>query len=290
MSTKYTYSIINDFPNQKVDSTRLSSEVIAGDITIALDYINTSSDACDVWFKASLPGGDITTMSGVVSSHSGEPPDVIEPPVMADGRPIVRADTRPLGTQTYFTMTGDTVSGIGDGTCIKWDFSNSDYDYDFDNPTVENAPTVASGFKAKKINISFNEYVYLKDGTIYFQNADFESNVFMYITVPPGNYYPNAAGEIPASALGLPGDQMYAYATDDVFYACYVNHHHMMGDCNMGDELNAEGAQIEPVPIGWYVTCFVVCPEDNTTFRGFASLEMYRPHTIVLPGGALGGE
>lgn len=290
MSTKYTYSISNDFPYSKVDSSRLEREITSSDVVIALDYINTYVDDCDIWFKASLGDVHIATISGIVSSHSGEKLPDEGPPTMADGRPLVRADTRPMGTQTYFTMSGDTVSGIGDGQCLKWDFSNNENDYDFENPTIENPPPVASGFKAKKINIWFNELVYLKDGAMYFQNADFNTSVYMYITVPPGNYYPNAAGPIPASSLGLPGDQMYAYATNDVLYACYVNDHHMMGDCTMGDELNAEGAQIDPIPIGWYITSFIICPEDNTTFKGSASLEMYRPHTVVLPGGALGGE
>lgn len=209
-------------------------------------------------------------------------------PTMADGRPIVRADTRPIGTQTYFTCTGDTVSGIGDGQHLCWNFADEENIYD---PNVlENPQTIASGFKAKKLDVWFNENVYLKDGVLYYQNATYGTNVSAYLTVPSGNYYPNNVGDIPASALGLPGTQMYAYATKDVLFACYIRNHHMLGDCTVGDELDAEGSQIEPLPSGWYITGIIVVPEDNNTFVGHASLEMYREHSIILPGGGFGGE
>lgn len=211
-----------------------------------------------------------------------------EGPKMLDGRPIVRADSRPYNTQTYFTMSGDTVSGIGDGSELVWDFSNDDdicYSSDF-----ENCPTIASGYKAKRMDIWFNEPIYLKDGSTYFQNACFNCHVSMYITIPAGNYYPNDVGAIPAAALGLYGDQMYAYASKDVFYSCYVMRHHMVGDCTIGDELNAEGAQMDALPPGWYITGLIVCPENCNTFKGFSSLELYREHSVILPGGSLGGE
>ena len=45
-------------------------------------------------------------------------------PHMEDGRPIVRSDTRPMNTQTYFSMAGDDQE-IGDGKALRWDFSGS---------------------------------------------------------------------------------------------------------------------------------------------------------------------
>lgn len=209
-------------------------------------------------------------------------------PLAPDGKEIIRADTRPIGTQTYFTCAGDTKNTIGGGDILDWDFSG--YEKEYNSDSLENGPTVASGYRAKRLDVSFIDPVYLKDGALYFTDAPFGSNISMYITVPSGNYYPNASGTYPASALGLSGDQMYAYATNDVLYAGYVMKHHMVGDCPMGDELNAEGAQIEAVPIDWYVTGIVMAPEDTCEyFKGFGSLELYRSHTIVLPGGALGG-
>lgn len=210
-------------------------------------------------------------------------------PTSPDGKEIIRSDTRPIGTQTYFTCVGDTVDGIGTGRDLSWDFSSNEDVYD--SALIENGPTVVSGYKAKRFDVWFNDPAYLKDGAIYFENAPFSSHISMYITVPSGNFYPNASGTYTAEMLGLTGNQMYAYATNDVLYASYVMKHGMIGDCTMGDELNAEGCQIDPIPAGWYVTGVVVAPElGSDSFRGFGSLEMYRKHTVILPGGAKGGE
>jgi len=200
-------------------------------------------------------------------------------PVMSDGRPLIRSDTRPLDTQTYFTMVGDcpTTGDFGCGNEMRWDFSNDDDLYDSND--LENGPTTASGYKCKRIDLVFTDPVYLKDGTIYFFDAPWGANGSMYITVPAGSYYPNPNGSIPASALGLPGEDMYSYATKDVFYACYVNKHFMYGSCAMGDELNAEGCQVDAVPAGWFLTAMINIPESDTMCKGFISFEMYR-HSI----------
>jgi len=77
---------------------------------------------------------------------------------------------------------------------------------------------------------------------------------------------------------------MYAQASGNVSYQKYVNAHHIYGDCPMGDELNAEGAAVNPIPPGWYVRGLIFTPEDDNISQGFASLEMYRCHTVLLPG------
>lgn len=73
MSIKYTFSISNDTLNSIVDSGSLTEEIQTSTITTALDYINKELDDCDIWFKAALSGTDQTTLSGVVSTHTGEP-------------------------------------------------------------------------------------------------------------------------------------------------------------------------------------------------------------------------
>ncbi|HEC72014.1 MAG: hypothetical protein ACTSW7_01170 [Candidatus Thorarchaeota archaeon] len=79
-ATKYQYSISNDFPNQAVDTDRLEQEIRDSVIIIALDYVNTSGDDCDIWFKDALSAGDKTILDGIVASHSGLPltPDPTE--------------------------------------------------------------------------------------------------------------------------------------------------------------------------------------------------------------------
>jgi len=195
-------------------------------------------------------------------------------PQMADGRPLVRADTRPLETETYFTMAGDTVSGVGDGLPMTW---NMDDDDDWED--------IGDGMTRKIFKLTFNHEIYLKDGAIYFFNAPWGAWVDFYIAVPAGGYYPNQYGSIPASALGQPGDGMWEYAATDVLYQCYVNRHYMHGDCPMGDELNAEGAAINGLPVGWYLMGHIHAPAtaSGTGFKGYASIECYRERTIVLP-------
>ena len=126
MSVKYTYSISNDFPYSKVDISRLSNEITDSDVTIALDYINTSSDDCDVWFKATLPQSDVTTCSGIVASHSGEalPDDSVAvtlPDELRDrsGKIRFHQTSRKLGLRIMWTGVGDDstdVTKVGGGT------------------------------------------------------------------------------------------------------------------------------------------------------------------------------
>jgi len=83
---------------------------------------------------------------------------------------------------------------------------------------------------------------------------------------------------------------MWSVATTDTLYQCYVNRHYMHGDCPMGDELNAEGAAINGLPVGWYLMGHIHAPAtaSGTGFKGYASIECYREKTIVLPGDPLG--
>ena len=277
MAEKYSFGIVDDFPNKKVDTNRLTKEIQESTITTALDYINSDGIVCDLWFKDVLTSDSSATLTVIISEHSGEHLPNGNAPTMPDGRPIVRSDSRPLDTETYFTMSGDSDNNIGDGGMLMWNFSDSTTD-------MYIGPQVPDGFKAKYISIHFHCPVNLKDGTIYFFDAPWGSYMSMYVGVPANSYYPNPAGSIPASALGLSGDDMYAYTTEKIPLQCYVNKHHMYGDCPMGDELNAEGAAINAIPVGWNVCGLIVTPESDNISKGFASLEMYRCHTMLLPG------
>ena len=274
MSVKYTYSRSGDFPNQQVNSSALTHEIMASSITVAVDYINTYGDIVDIYMKSALSGAEETALDAVVAAHQGASGDV-DPPTMEDGRPIVRADTRPIDYETFFTMAGDSTA-IGSGTLIRWDFSNDDDEYTGDD--------VPSGYKAKRFKLTFVCPVHLKDGTVYFFDAPWGSYIDLDIYVPAGGYYPNDGGSIPASALGMSGTQMYSYASVDTLYQRYVNKHHMYGSCPMGDELNAEGAAVNALPIGWMVVGTVYTPTSDNSSKGFGSLEMYRCHTVIHEG------
>lgn len=115
MSTKYPYSIQSDFPNHKVNLGRLGQEIRASAIVVALDYINTSGDDCDCWFKWSISSGDKAILDGLVAAHSGEPL-VSDAPVSSDGKPIVLPCLFPPGVFMYFAGCGDDVLlGRGQG-------------------------------------------------------------------------------------------------------------------------------------------------------------------------------
>lgn len=278
-STNYTFSISEDFPNHVVNIDTLGYEIRNSSITHALDYITSEGDDCNIWFKEILSVIDATsTLPTIVASHEGNK-IIQDVPQTPDGVPIVRADSRPLNTEVYFTMCGDST-GIGDGPMIAWDFSNNDWEY-------TDPLWVPSGYKAKKITIQFNCPVWMKDGTMYFFDAPWGQSISMFVGIPAGSYYPNTAGTIPASALGLNTGKMYAYTDEDIPYQSYVMRHMMYGSCPMGDELNAEGASLYPIPVGWRICGIITTPESDNTSKGYASLEMYRCHTMLLPGETL---
>jgi hypothetical protein len=280
MAEKYSFPFSSfTTSNGVVNLGRLTDDIQQSAIVTALDYINTSVDHCDIWFKDILSNDNSSTLSLIVTNHSGAPlPEADEAPKMPDGRPIVRSDTRPLGTMTVFTSSGDDSTSIGGGVMLKWDFSNSDDEY--------TGPEVPVGFKCKRLLLSFHCPVYIKDGTMYFFKAPWGACVRMDIAVPPGQYYPNPAGQIPAIALGLQNDdRMFANSGADIVpIQVYVPSHPMYGDCPMGDEFNAEGCAIDALPPSWYIRALIFCPEENIEFKGYGDIELYRCHTCVLPG------
>jgi hypothetical protein len=97
----------------------------------------------------------------------------------------------------------------------------------------------------------------------------------MHVVVSSGSYYPNTHGSIPASALGLPGTDMYSYAAVDIPFVNYVNKHHMYTDCPMGDEMNAEGAAVEAVPVGWKLVGHITTTSGDNTSKGFAAFDIH---------------
>ena len=263
MGTKYTFSISADFPNQEVNSTILTDEIQASSITHALDYINTSNDDCDIWFKNTLTSAEEATLSGIISAHVDGPSSTA--PVMPDGRPIVRSDSRPIGYSTMFTMAGDTASGIGDGKEIVWDFSNDD-----DLTASGIAP---DGYKMKRMEITFLDPVYIKEGCIYFHNAKKGSYATFAVVCPEGQYYTERDGS-PTMASG------------DTYITKYVNRHYFYGTCAMGDELNTESATENALPSNYKLWVDVVVPDTDNDSYGYGELEIYRSRTCLLPGEA----
>jgi len=144
-------------------------------------------------------GDDTTAILNISSDHITENLKEIwyeGSPHMNDGRPIIRSDTRPIDSETFFTGSGDSINNIGDGEGLVWDFSDS-------TSNIYTGPEVPDGFKAKELLLSFHCPVHIKDGALYFFDAPWGSYIEMDVVVPSGAYYPNPKGAIPASALGL---------------------------------------------------------------------------------------
>lgn len=192
--------------------------------------------------------------------------NVPKKPKAIDGRPIVRADSRPEDASTYFSMRGDSGSAIGDGTVIKWDFANDD---DLVTDSIGNA--IPSGMKRKRLQLSFVDPIRIKEGTMYWKNAPFGAHIDFWIICPDGEYYLNRDGS-PAQASG------------DTPIVHYVNHHLIMDDCPMGDELNTEAANENPIPPNYELWVHITIDENNAACKGFGELEIYRTRTHLLPG------
>jgi len=115
-ATKYTYSISTDFPNHKVGTDRLLQEINFSAIITAVDYINTSGDDCDVWFKAALSSGDKTILDGLVAVHSGEHLPGTFPVELFDG------DNHPLLVQqdgSYYRLGQFSKVQNSEGTTVN---------------------------------------------------------------------------------------------------------------------------------------------------------------------------
>lgn len=90
--TKYTFSILDDTLDRKVNSNKLTREIQQSNIIIALDHIDTTGDILDIWFKDSLSVEDSNILSGVVSAHDGIP---LEPEPQITKTRIISSDKLP---------------------------------------------------------------------------------------------------------------------------------------------------------------------------------------------------
>lgn len=175
------------------------------------------------------------------------------------GKPTVRSESRPDGTVHYFTSRGDG-SSIGDGTVWLWDFSNSD-----------NNISAPEGFTRKRIDVTFSDPIYPKEGTLYFHSAPKGCYVDFFIICPNGGYYLHHDGTI-------------KQASGEVTVEHYVNYHHIQGSAPMGDELNTESASVNAVPAGYIFRLEVTTPDSDTTSNGTVELELFRTRTSLHPG------
>lgn len=255
-----------------VDARNLSIQWLEIGNNYWLKAIDGSFDLeCRLWKNAE----DQTEVQDFENNYKDDGNIVLEIKA-ADGRPITRADSRPRGYTTTFISRGDSLTNIGDGKIMEWDFSNSADDI--------SAP---SGFKRKRLEVGFSDKIYIKEGTLYFHSAPKGCYVDFYVVCKTGGIYEDPNGTIPGSAIGLDPSKMYTQATADTKVTHYVNYHHLQGDCPMGDELNTEGASEAGLPTQqqkYVLWIELTTPDTDSTSNGYLELEIYRMRTLLLPG------
>jgi hypothetical protein len=188
----YDFTISTAFPNGKVDPARLTNEVRASAIVVALSGVNTLEDVCSVVFKDVLTSGDQSTLASLVTAHSGEPLPgpaldedgipitVVKTSKEDDGRQIVTVSPAGVGWKTWFTGAGDGVGGRGLGQPMRVTFDGT-----------ESFPaTKTQGF-------SFAEMVEIHDGQVCWGPAgawSHEDRFHLGAHIPANVPTPNGSG------------------------------------------------------------------------------------------------
>lgn len=178
--TTYTYSIQSDFPNHLVCSDRLTQEIEASAIIVALSRIDTAAGNCLIVFKDALSSGDEDILDGLVAAHSGEA--IIHPatvllgsPETSDGKPIFLPCLFPGNVYLYPTGAGDNVTnqtrGDGQAFVVKCS-AEQDYNVEF----------------------QFIDWVYLAGGGIKWKNGEDGDWVSLLICAPATPVTPNGGG------------------------------------------------------------------------------------------------
>lgn len=110
-ATKYSYSISQDFPNQMVNLSTLTQEIVASAIVTALDHINEdeTADECDIWFVDALSAGDQTILDGIVAAHQGNEPYVFQ---FRASSKVVGSQGKTITSPTEWEDIGGAVTNI----------------------------------------------------------------------------------------------------------------------------------------------------------------------------------
>jgi len=219
-----------------------------------------------VLFYDDITAEEISTVDGVVDIHVPTPIIDPEEPHDAENKPFVRAESRPLSCTTCFTTCGDLLAQgsippmIGGGNRLEWDAS------DGDQWSTDGAP---DGMKQRKVTIQFCDSIWLKEGTVYFNNGKKGSYVDMEVICPHGGYY-MYLGEVMQNLTG-----------DDLVVNHYVIKSPIDGDAPMGDELNTETCS-EEIPSYMKFRMTVTVPTSDVDSYGSVQMEVYRKRTVVV--------
>lgn len=115
---EYSYSVLDDFPNQSVDLEQLENEINDSSITAELVSSTVHDATCTIVFDAVLSGAEETTLDGIVAAHTGvgydSPETVFE-------HSLSESSTTALTWQDKITLTTSANPPPGDYR-LDWTF------------------------------------------------------------------------------------------------------------------------------------------------------------------------
>ena len=188
------------------------------------------------------------------------------------GRWIVRSDSRRKDYDIVFQGAGDDLAHNTIGTGVNFRF-------DFNDTTTGQFVAAPEGFLRKRVQWNFIDLVYMKGGTIYFQNMPQGSYMDFYLTSPPGYPYSvkniNSTGDIVRSTRVASAYTMWVH---------WVIKHWVEGT-NLSTIVSESAADMPSYPfMGYSAEITIPIEAGVTTFpaHGHWVLQFYRNRTVVF--------
>jgi len=190
------------------------------------------------------------------------------------GRWVVRADSRKNGWDIVFQGSGDNIQTgrIGGGTPFRYDFSAPPEDPRW--ITQEQNPEIPDGYLCQRIDWTFSDWVYTKEGTLYFYNLPKGSFCNFSLVSPPNGIFARKKLDEYQNLI----TENYPAPGIEVTFARWVINYYIEGTVPMGDELNTESAAEKPAYPGliWRADFCVPDVPNIEEAHGHFTLELYR--------------
>ncbi len=184
------------------------------------------------------------------------------------GRWVVRSDSRKNGWDTIFQGAGDDLATGS----IRFDFEAASEDIRW--RSREDDPSIPDGFVRQRINFRFCDWVYIKEGTVYFYNMPKGSFMNFWVIAPPGAFFTRKKLDAHQNLI----ETVYPSGAQEVPFIHWVVNYPIEGSAPMGDELNTESAAENPAYPGLIWRAEFTVPETTNyeQAHGHWSLEIYR--------------
>lgn len=190
------------------------------------------------------------------------------------GRWVVRSDSRKTDWDTVFQGAGDNMmtGQIGGGVPFRFDCEADESDPRW--RSTEDDPTIPEGYVRQRIDWNFSDWVFIKEGTLYFYNIPKGSTCNMWIVAPPNAFFSRKKLDSRLNMIKT----TYPSGDVEVPFMHWVVQYPIEGTAPMGDELNTESAAENPAYPGLIFRAEFTVPktENWEQAHGHFSLELYR--------------